>query len=60
MSDSGNEQSTVYVVATVHPIRPRPRVEGVYLEEEDAENGRREALDELNARSAKVHEIEVR
>lgn len=59
--NNGTEQSTwVYVVATCHPDDPHPKVEGVYRRPEDAEKGKREAMQGLGAAAAEVYEMEVR
>lgn len=50
---------TVYVVTTLHAADRGPRCEGVYRDESDAENGKREAL-EMGALEAEVYEMGVR
>lgn len=52
--------ATVYVVVTVHEDDPHPRCEGVYRWRDDAEKGKREALEGLGAIAAEVYEMEVR
>lgn len=61
MSNSaGGTPSNVHVVVTRHADDPHPRCEGVYLNEEDAKRGKKEALNGLGAVAAEVCEMEVR
>lgn len=61
VTDGGVDQpGTVHVVVTRHQGDPHPKCEGVYRHEEDAERGKREAMEGLGAIAAQVYEMEVR